>query len=78
MIFNGERSQGEMTVPPPGVPSNWFPYFGANGLDETMEIAKASGGTPFLGPLEVPGGRFVLIQDPQGAPFGILEGEYDD
>ena len=27
VIFNGERSQGGMTVPPPGVPSNWFPYF---------------------------------------------------
>jgi len=79
VIFNGERSQGGMTVPPPGVPSNWFPYFGANGLDETMEIAKASGGTPFLGPVAVPnGGRFALIQDPQGAPFGVLEGEYDD
>jgi uncharacterized protein len=79
VIFNGERSQGGMTVPPPGVPSNWYPYFGANGLDETMEIAKASGGTPFLGPVAVPnGGRFALIRDPQGAPFGILEGEYDD
>jgi predicted enzyme related to lactoylglutathione lyase len=79
VISNGERSQGGMTVPPPGVPSNWFPYFGVIGLDDTMQMAAATGGNPFLGPIDVPaGGRFTLVQDPQGAAFGILEGEYDD
>jgi predicted enzyme related to lactoylglutathione lyase len=79
VVFNGERSQGGMTMPPPGVPSNWFPYFGAIGIEETMQLAQASGGKPFLGPVEVPnGGRFALMQDPQGAPFAILQGEYDD
>ena len=78
VIYNGERTQGGMTVPPPGVPSNWFPYFGAIGLEETMQIAESTGGNPFLGPVEVPSGRFALIQDPQGAPFAIVEGEYDD
>ena len=43
------------------------------------QAAQATGGTPFLGPIEVPGGgRFALIVDPQGAPFGILQGEMDD
>ena len=43
------------------------------------QIAQETGGTPFLGPIEVPGGgRFSLIADPQGAPFGILQGEMDD
>jgi predicted enzyme related to lactoylglutathione lyase len=79
VIFNGERSQGGMTAPPPGVPSNWFPYFGVIGIEETMQIADAFGGTPFLGPVDVPNGsRFALIQDPQGAPFAIYEGDYDD
>jgi uncharacterized protein len=78
VIFNGERSQGGMTVPPPGVPANWFPYFAAIGIEETMQIAEAFGGNPFLGPIDVPNGRFALLQDPQGAPFAILEGEYDD
>jgi predicted enzyme related to lactoylglutathione lyase len=78
VILNGERSQGGMTVPPPGVPSSWFPYFGAIGIDETMQLAQTLGGNPFLGPIDVPNGRFALIQDPQGAAFAILEGEYDD
>ena len=78
VIWNGERTQGGMTQPPGGVPSNWFPYFGAIGVDETMQIAQTLGGHPFLGPIDVPNGRFALIQDPQGAAFAILEGEYDD
>jgi len=78
VIFNGERSQGGMTVPPPGVPSNWYPYFGAIGLEETLQIAESVGGKPFLGPIDVPNGRFALLQDLQGAAFAILEGDYDD
>ena len=79
VIFNGERSQGGMTVPPPGVPSNWFPYFVVENVEAAAQTAQETGGTPFLGPIDVPGGgRFTLIADPQGAPFGILEGEMDD
>jgi predicted enzyme related to lactoylglutathione lyase len=79
VIWNGERTQGGLTQPPPGVPSNWFPYFGVIGIEETMQIAELTGGTPFIGPIDVPNGsRFALIQDPQGAPFAIFEGEYDD
>jgi uncharacterized protein len=78
VILNGERSQGGMTRPPEGVPSNWFPYFGSVGVDETMQIAQTLGGNPFLGPIDVPNGRFALIQDPQGAAFAILTGDYDD
>ncbi|MEO8687380.1 MAG: VOC family protein [Solirubrobacteraceae bacterium] len=79
VILNGERSQGGMTVPPPGVPSNWFPYFAVDDVEATAQIAQETGGTPFLGPIDLPnGGRFTLIQDPQRAPFGINQGEMDD
>jgi predicted enzyme related to lactoylglutathione lyase len=79
VIFNGERTQGGLTQPPGGVPSNWYPYFGVIGIEETMQIAEASGGNPFLGPVDVPNGsRFALIQDPQGAAFATFEGDYDD
>jgi uncharacterized protein len=78
VIFNGERSNGGMTAPPPGVPSNWFPYFVVEDVDADAETARAAGGNPFVGPMDVPGGRFVLIMDPQGAAFGVLSGEMDD
>lgn len=79
VIWNGERTNGGLAEPPGGVPPHWYPYFGAIGMEETMQIAESSGGTLSVGPVDVPnGGRFALIQDPQGASFGILEGEYDD
>ena len=43
VIFNGERNNGGMTVPPPGVPSNWFPYFAVSDVDAAIEAAKAAG-----------------------------------
>ena len=78
VISNAGRSNGGMTVPPPGVPSNWFPYFGVEDLDATIEVARAAGGNPFIGPIDVPSGRFALLQDPQGAAFAIVQSEFDD
>src|SRR5215210_1092917 len=79
VIFNGDRSQGGMTKPPPEVPPNWFPYFAVADAEATAEAAREAGGQPFMGPVDLPnGGRFVLIQDPQGAPFGISQAEFDD
>ena len=78
VISNAGRSNGGMTVPPPGVPSNWFPYFGVDDVDATIEAARAAGGNPFIGPIDVPSGRFALLQDPQGAAFAIVQSEFDD
>jgi predicted enzyme related to lactoylglutathione lyase len=79
VISSGERSQGGMTTPPPEVPPNWFPYFAVEDVEATAATARDAGGQPFMGPVDLPnGGRFVLIQDPQGAPFGITQGDFDD
>jgi uncharacterized protein len=80
VIFNGERSNGGMTKPPPGIPSNWFPYFAVEDVDAAIETARSAGGNPFIGPIDVPnGGRFALIMDPQGAAFAVLSSEnFDD
>jgi predicted enzyme related to lactoylglutathione lyase len=79
VIWNGERTNGGMTVPPPGVPPNWFPYFAVADVEAAMGAAQEAGGQPFVGPIDVPnGGRFALIQDPQGAPFAVLIGDFDD
>ena len=80
VISNDGRSNGGMTVPPPGVPSNWFPYFAVDDVDMAIEQARDAGGNPFLGPIDVPNsGRFALIQDPQGAAFAVLSSaNFDD
>ncbi len=79
VIFNGDRTQGGMTVPPPGVPPNWFPYFAVANVEASAKAAEEAGGKPFMGPIDIPnGGRFVLLQDPQGAAFAIFQGDFDD
>jgi predicted enzyme related to lactoylglutathione lyase len=78
VVKNGERSQGGMTVPPEGVPANWFPYFAVEDVDAAVKQAEEGGGKPFMGPIDVPNGRLALILDPQGAVFAVLTGEFDD
>jgi uncharacterized protein len=79
VIMNGERSQGGLTVSPPGAPPVWFPYFAVADVEATAQAAEAAGGKPFMGPVDIPnGGRFTLLQDPQGAAFAIFQGDFDD
>jgi predicted enzyme related to lactoylglutathione lyase len=78
VISNDGRSNGGMTVPPPDVPSNWFPYFAVDDVEAVIAIAKETGGEPFMGPVDVPTGRFALIQDPQGAVFAVLASDSMD
>jgi len=79
VISSGGRSQGGMVRTPEGVPSNWFPYFAVADVEATAKAAEEGGGRPFMGPIDLPnGGRFVLLQDPQGAPLGLSQGEFDD
>jgi hypothetical protein len=66
-------------VPPSDVPPNWFPYFAVADVEATAKAAEEAGGKPIMGPVDIPnGGRFLLLQDPQGAPFAIFQGDFDD
>lgn len=62
-----------------GVPPHWMPYFTAASVDATLETAAGAGGSVVFGPLDLPtGARIAVLQDPQGAFFGLFEGEVDD
>ena len=57
-----------------GVPPNWMPYVEANDVDATASLATSLGGRVINGPTDIPGtGRFAVLQDPQGAVFGIYK-----
>ena len=59
---------------PQGIPPNWMPYIEANNVDETSRLATSLGGKVMVGPKDIPGtGRFAVLQDPQGATFGIYK-----
>lgn len=59
-----------------GAPPNWLIYFAVDSADDAVRDAARLGGTVVQPPHDIPGtGRFAILTDPQGAPFGILQPE---
>ena len=57
-----------------GVPPHWEVYFRVDDADATVEAAKSMGAKILFGPEVLPMvGTFAVIQDPQGAVFGIQQ-----
>jgi len=57
-----------------GVPPNWMPYVESDDVDATADRAASLGGTVVVAPADIPGtGRFAVLQDPQGATFGVYK-----
>jgi predicted enzyme related to lactoylglutathione lyase len=76
-IANGEARIGGMMPTPPRAHPAWNLYFGSTGAAATVERATELGGMLVMGPMEVPGGRFAIIRDPQNAVFSIVDGQFD-
>ena len=54
------------------LPNAWLPYFLVPDINAAADRVKASGGRVMMGPMEVPGGSWVLQgQDPQGGHFAL-------
>ena len=75
-VFNrGSRMMGGMMNKPPAmaqVPPNWGIYFMVPDITLAAEQVNASGGQVLNGPLQVPGGTWILnALDPQGAAFSL-------
>jgi predicted enzyme related to lactoylglutathione lyase len=62
---------------PPDVPPHWRPYFGVEDLEASIARVGELGGQVLMDPVEVPGGRFVAVLDPQGGAFSMMHGTYD-
>ena len=55
----------------PGPPS-WLPYAVVRDVKRAAEVIKQSGGTVLVGPMEIPGGDFIIVaHDRQGAAIGL-------
>jgi len=72
--FLGERAvAGMLQAPHPSVPTAWTTYFSVADCDATTKSVKALGGKAIAPPKDIPTiGRFAVVQDPQGAVFGII------
>lgn len=61
----------------PDRPAAWTPYFAVESCAEAAARAAGMGGRILFGPVDLPSGRMAVLADPQGAVFGLAEGEMD-
>ena len=74
-IFNtgGDTMGGMMTKMPETPQPFWLFYINVASLDAAVERVTAGGGKIFMGPMEVPGGSWIVNgTDPQGAYFALV------
>jgi predicted enzyme related to lactoylglutathione lyase len=76
-FMNGDRPAGGMYKPTPEmgeIPPHWLVYFAVDDTDAMVTKANELGATTIVPPADIPGtGRFAVVQDPQGAVFGIIK-----
>jgi len=57
-----------------GTPPNWLPYIETDNVNSSASKASSLGGKVIVQPTDIPGtGRFAVLQDPQGAMFGVYK-----
>jgi uncharacterized protein len=74
MFSAGGQAIGGMFNKPPAVPApHWLYYFNVGDIDAAVERVWANGGQILNGPMEVPGGHWIIQgKDPQGAMFALV------
>jgi hypothetical protein len=76
---NGDRNAGGLRrLADDRIPSHWLAYFACDDAAAGAKRVEELGGRIFYGPEDVPGGAYVIVQDPQGGIFGLAAGEFDD
>jgi len=70
----GAEPIGGMMNKPPQMPQSWWNYYiNVEGIDAAKERVEKGGGSIMMGPMEVPGGQWVLqARDPQGGHFSLV------
>jgi uncharacterized protein len=74
MFGTGTESIGAMMTKMPTTPQpHWLYYFNVGAIDSAVERITKGGGTIINGPMEVPGGQWIVNGlDPQGAMFALV------
>ncbi len=57
---------------PAETPSHWFAFFSVPNCDDMVVRARNLGATVLAEPLTSEDGRYSILQDPQGAIFGVI------
>jgi predicted enzyme related to lactoylglutathione lyase len=70
---NGQPIGGMFNKPPMLPVPFWLYYFNVAGIDAASERVKAGGGEILNGPMQVPGGSWIVqCSDPQNAMFALV------
>jgi uncharacterized protein len=70
---NGQAIGGMFNKPPMLPVPFWLYYFNVAGADAATERVKAAGGQVLNGPMQVPGGSWIVqCSDPQRAMFAVV------
>jgi predicted enzyme related to lactoylglutathione lyase len=70
---NGEQTGGMMNKPEQIPTPVWLFYFNVPAIDAAAKRVTDNGGKALMGPMEVPGGQWIVqCQDPQGAHFALV------
>jgi predicted enzyme related to lactoylglutathione lyase len=73
-----DMTGGIMPVPSMMPRAAWLFYFTVGDIDAAVEKVTAGGGQVLNGPMEVPGGGWIIqATDPQGAMFALVGGRVD-
>lgn len=74
IFLAGDQPIGGMFNKPPMVPAPfWLYYVNVKSIDAATESVKGNGGQIINGPMEVPGGSWIVqCKDPQGAMFALV------
>ena len=72
-----EMGSGGMMAKAPYIPvSSWTFYFHVDSIGAAIERVKSGGGSITNGPMQVPGGAWIIQgQDPQGGMFSLVSNE---
>jgi len=71
--IDGTQSGGMMTKTPQTPAPFWLYYFNVEAVDRATARAKDGGGEVLNGPMQVPGGSWIVqCRDPQGAMFAMI------
>ena len=72
-LSHGGGMIGAVMKAPPGERPGWNYFFRVGDIDQAKQRIETGGGSIRQGPIQVPGGDYVIYAaDPQGATFGVV------
>jgi predicted enzyme related to lactoylglutathione lyase len=78
VILNGARNNGDMSQMP-DMPPAWSVCFGCDDTEAAVATALEDGAQQIIAPTSMgDSGSYAVLADPQGVPFAVFAGRFED